>query len=181
MKRMKLLLFFLSGLACAANLAGVHKVYVMPMSRGMDQYLANRLAGAHVFEVVTDPKLADAVFTDRLGEGFENQLEDYSPTPKSSEPVEKPPDPPAKRGDKTATLSFGAEASNKLSNPSLNSSFGRSRGTLFLVDAKSRMVVWSTYDPPKGTSGKELNRTASDIVAHLKNDLKPKKDPKPEK
>lgn len=197
MKRMKLLLFFLSGLACAsglayaANLAGVHKVYVMPMSRGMDQYLANRLAGEHVFEVVTDPKLADAVFTDRLGEGFESQLEDYSPSPKSSEPAEKPPEPPAKppeppakRGDSgqgPATLSFGAEASNKLSNPALNSSFGRSRGTLFLVDAKSRMVVWSTYDPPKDTSGKELNRTASDIVAHLKKDLKPKKDLKAEK
>jgi hypothetical protein len=43
MKPMKLLLFFLGGLACAADLAGVHKVYFMPMPRGMDQYLANRV------------------------------------------------------------------------------------------------------------------------------------------
>ena len=178
MKRMKLLLFFLAGLACAAELAGVHKVYVMPMSRGLDQYLANHLAGEHVFQVVTDPKLADAVFTDRLGDGFETQLEGYSPAPKIPEPVAKPDEPAAKPRDAGVAPGPGSllgETSNKLTSPGLNSSFGRARGTLFLVDAKSRAVVWSTYDPPKGVSGKELNRTASNIVTRLKKELEPKK------
>jgi hypothetical protein len=63
----------LGGCAGAADLAGVHKVYVLPMARGLDQYLANRLTTEHVFQVVTDPKTADAVLTDRIGEGFEAQ------------------------------------------------------------------------------------------------------------
>jgi len=178
MKRMKLLLFFVAGLACAADLASVHKVYVMPMARGLDQYLANRLVGEHVFEVVTDPKLADTVFTDHLGEGFQTQLEDYSPSPKSPEPEAKPAEPPAKPADAgaaAAPLGFGGDTVNKLTNPASNSSFGRGRGTLFLVDAKSRSVVWSVYDPPKSTTGKDLNRAASSVVSRLKKDLNPKK------
>jgi len=178
---MKALLFFAAGVACAADLESVRRVYVMPMPRGMDQYIANRLAVEHVFEVVTDPKLADAVFTDRLGEGFETQLEDFSPTPKKAEaePVAKPADSPSRPGDHggdgPAPLGFGGETVNKLNNPALNSSFGRARGTLFLVDAKSRAVVWSIYDPPKGYSSKQLDHTASDIVGRIKKDLNPKK------
>jgi len=178
MKRCLCLLPLAGALACAADLAGVHSVYLLPMARGMDQYLANRLAGGHVFEVVTDPKLADAVFTDRLGQGFERQLEDFSPTPKSPEPAPKSPEPTAKPADGgagSAAAGFGGETVNKLTNPGLNSSFGRARGTVFLVDAKSRQVIWSVYAPPRDFAGKELNRTASDIVSRLKRDLNPKK------
>ena len=56
--------------------------------------------------------------------------------------------------------------------PGANSSFSRGKGTVFLVDAKSRQVVWSVYQLPKGSSAKELDRTASDIVSRLKRDLK---------
>ena len=73
-------------LLCAADLAGVHNVYVMPMARGLDQYLANRLTSDHVFQVVTDPKLADAVLTDRVGESFEPNSRIIFPTPKPPEP-----------------------------------------------------------------------------------------------
>jgi hypothetical protein len=169
MKRMKLLLFFLGTLACAAELAGVHKVYVMPMPRGMDQYLANRLVDGHIFQVVTDPKLADAVFTDRLGESLRSQLEEFAPT-KNPEPVAKPAEA------SNAVSALAGETVNKLANPALNSSFGRARGTVFLVDAKSRSVVWSTYDPPKGVTAKQLDHTASDIVGRLKRYLSPKKE-----
>jgi len=171
MKRMKLLLFLAAGLASGAELAGVHKVYVMPMPRGMDQYLANRLAAEHVFEVVTDPKLADAVFSDRVGEGLESQLDELKP-PK--DPVVKPAELTRTATPGDAISSF-TETANKLSNPALSSAFGHARGTVFLVDTKSRAVVWSTYDPPKGMTGKELNHTASDIVSRLKKDLNPKK------
>jgi hypothetical protein len=208
MKRCLCLLPLAGALACAADLAAVHSVYLLPMARGMDQYLANQLTSEHVFRVVTDPKLADAIFTDHITEGFQAQLEDFSPTPKPPEPA-KPavPEPAAKTGDEPAPPAKPAastddeamppepanskpkaktgdekpspgilgQAENKLSNPATSSGFSRARGTLFLVDAKSRQVVWSIYEPPKDFAGKEMNRTASDIVSRLKRELNPKK------
>src|SRR6201981_3862229 len=82
MKRFLLLLACSGVLASAADLANARTVYILSMSRGLDQYLANRLTNEHIFQVVTDPKLADAIFTDRIGEGFQLQLENISPTPK---------------------------------------------------------------------------------------------------
>jgi hypothetical protein len=213
MKRFLCLLPLVGALACAADLAGVHSVYLLPMARGMDQYLANQLTNGHVFQVVTDPKLADAVLTDRVTEGFETQLEQFSPTPKppapekttATEPAVKadddspaatkpaaesvakpaddaaPPDKPArskaraKPDDESRTPALLGKTENTLSNPAASSGFSRARGTIFLVDAKSRQVIWSTYAPPKDSAGKEMNRTASDIVSRLKRDLKPKK------
>jgi hypothetical protein len=64
---------------------------------------------------------------------------------------------------------------NKQSNPSLNSAFGRGKGMVFLVDVKSRQVIWSSYDPPKGLALSDLDRSASDIVARIKKELYPKK------
>src|SRR5471032_3210020 len=98
MKRLVLLLSCSAALTCGADLANVHTVYVLKMSKGMDQYLANRLTNEHVFQVVTDPKLADAILTDRIGESFESKLEELFPDPKAEpdpEPVKREP-PPAK-------------------------------------------------------------------------------------
>jgi outer membrane biosynthesis protein TonB len=233
MKRCLCLLPLAGALACAADLASVHSVYLLPMARGMDQYLANQLTNAHIFQVVTDPKLADAILTDHVTEAFQAQLEEFSPTPKP--PVaEKKPDaePSAKAGDKPAAPEKPATAEppakaddkatapekpaaaepaakaddepkparakakatpddeptapapvpalmgkteNTLTSPAANSGFSRARGTVFLVDAKSRQVIWSIYAPPRDFAGKEMNRTASDIVSRLKRDLKPKK------
>ena len=228
MKRFLCLLPLAGALACAADLAGVHTVYLLPMARGMDQYLANQLTSGHVFVVVTDPKLADAILTDHVTEGFQSQLEGFSPTPKPPEPEKKaapepaaepdgesapPAKPAAKADDKPAPPSKPAVAEpavkadadaepparparsrakakpedeshtpallgkteNTLSSPAANSGFSRARGTVFLVDAKSRQVVWSMYAPPRNFAGKEMNRTASDIVSRIKHDLKPKK------
>jgi hypothetical protein len=186
-------------LACAADLAGVHSVYLLPMSRGMDQYLANQLTNGHVFQVVTDPKLADAILTDHLSEGFQAQLEGFSPAPKPAEPAKADDEsaaaskpaaaaPSAKAGeepahakgkarkdDEPAAPALLAKTENTLSNPATSSGFSRARGTVFLVDSKSRQVIWSIYAPPRNFAGKEMNRTASDIVSRLKRDLKPKK------
>jgi hypothetical protein len=63
---------------------------------------------------------------------------------------------------------------NKLSSPDASSSFGRAKGTVFLVDAKSRQVIWSVYQPAKGGTPKEMDRTAIDIVSRIKKDLNPK-------
>jgi hypothetical protein len=170
MKRLALLFSCSAALVCAADLASVHTVYLLKMSKGLDQFLANHLASDHVFQIVTDPKLADAVFTDRIGEGFQMKLEEIFPTPESAKPA--PPPKAEKTGDDANPLL--GDTVNKLSNPAMSSSFGSAKGTVFLVDAKSRQVVWSVYQPAKGVTSKEMDRTANDIVSRLKKDLNPK-------
>jgi hypothetical protein len=172
MKRLALLFSCSAALVCAADLSNVHTVYLMKMSKGMDQYLANRLVSNHIFQVVTDPKLADAVFTDQIGEGFFASLEEIFPTPESEKPA--PPPKPEKTDDQATPL-IGGDTVNKLSNPQATSSFGRNRGTVFLVDAKSRQVVWSVYQPSKNGTSKEMDATATDIVKRLHETLFPKK------
>jgi hypothetical protein len=190
MKRLVFLLGCSGALLCSADLPGVRNLYVMPMSRGLDQYLASRITSEHLFQVVTDPKLADAVLSDKVGESLQSQLETIFPTPKppEPEPVEKADaDQPAAKSDKpskhakdkeessSASPSMFQDTVNKLDNPAQTSTFGRSKGNIFLVDTKSRQVIWSTYDPPKGSATRDLDRTASDIVSRLKKDLYPKK------
>ena len=66
----------------AAALAQVKTVYILQMSRGMDQYLAHRLTKGGVVQVVTDPSKADALLTDHLGAGFEASVKDLYPEAK---------------------------------------------------------------------------------------------------
>jgi hypothetical protein len=170
MKRLALLFSCSAAIVCAADLANVHTVYVLKMAKGLDQFLANRLASDHVFQIVTDPKLANAVFTEDIGEGFQMKLEELFPTPEKEKPAPAPK--PEKTGDEANALL--GDTVNKLSSPASNSSFGRAKGTVFLVDAKSRQVVWSAYQPAKGLTPKEMDRTATDIVNRIKKDLNPK-------
>lgn len=161
MKRLWLLLSFSGGLLVGQDLSGVHSVYLLPMSRGLDQYLANQLTHEHLFQVVTDPKLADAVFTDRIGEDFEQKLGELT----NPEPVSAPSE------DERGAPQLAAA---KLPNVAANSTFGRGKGTVFLVQPKSHRVLWSAYQPPKSSNSSDMNRTASDIVSRLKRDLKSK-------
>src|SRR2546426_11923622 len=103
---MKRLLFLLAGPILAADLSSVRSVYLMPMYRGLDQYLANRLTNEHVFQVVTDPKLADTIFTDRIGEGFQMQLEILIPKekPEPAPAKDKEAKDKEKEGDSKTTL-----------------------------------------------------------------------------
>jgi hypothetical protein len=205
-----LLLCGSGALLCAADLGTAKTVYVLSMSRGLDQYLANRLTNEHVFQVVTDPKLADVILTETIGEGFQAKLESISPTPEPEQPDtaaqdEKAPakddktaakdEKAAAKDDKTAAKDekapakddktpeappaappnpFLTEPVNKVAPTGTMSSFARNKGVIFLVDAKSRQVLWSTYDPAKSSASKDLDRTASDIVSRLKKDLKKK-------
>ena len=100
------------------GLRQVQTVYLMPMGYGLDQYLANRLTAEGVFEVVTDPKRADAVLTDQLGVGFERRFDELYPR-------EKPPPPPeageqeplveaAEAAEKKSWVSFVLEAREEM-------------------------------------------------------------------
>jgi hypothetical protein len=179
MKRLFPLLLCSATLACATDLAAVHSVYILPMSHGLDQYLANRITNSQVFTVVTDPKLAEAVFTEQIGANFETRMTELFPPPETVAPPAPKADADAQGEDegepkgepKKDSMAIG-DTVNKLANPAQNSSFGRSKGTLFLVDAKSRQVIWSTYETPNGSRSTNLDHTASDIVDRIKRELK---------
>lgn len=181
MKPAFLLLTFCGALIFGQDVSNIHSVYLLPMSKGMDQYLANELTREHVFQVVTSPKMADAVFTDRIGTSFEQQLSDLESEPaaadtaaagKENSKKDAAGKETSKNGETSAARDFTPV--NKLADPASGSSFGRSKGTIFLVDPKSHRVLWSAYQPPKGSGSNDLNRTASDIVSRLKRDLKSK-------
>jgi hypothetical protein len=177
MTRLALLLCVPAILAFGTDLAEVKNVYVLKMAKGMDQYLANRITNEHLFQIVTDPKLADTILTEAIGEGFEAKLKElYPPPPTDTEESEEQPEKPEKTAktvdDTVNTMSLISETSNKLA--PLTTSWGRGKGTLFLVNAKSKEVVWSTYEVPKDGTSRELDRTAIDIVSRLKRELKKK-------
>jgi hypothetical protein len=161
------LLLLVSGMAAlsGADLAGVHTVYMLPMAHGFEQYLANCLARDHVFTIVTDPKMSDAVLSEHIGAALQEKLDIMLAPP----PPEKPEK--AEKTDDNSSGSLADAFGKSASSPAVNSTVGRSKGTLFLVDTKSRQVVWSTYELPKDATSKELDRIASAIVSRLKKDM----------
>jgi hypothetical protein len=156
---MKFLVFSLvmAAVGPTAQLKDVKSVYFYPMPGGFDQHLASRIVRDHVYQVVSDPKLADAVFTDQISDAFLYKL-DHINTP-----------PPTGSGSGSLS-SMNAEAPHA-------SSFSRGKGTLFLVDAKSKQVVWSVYEKPKDTLPKTLDKTAKKVIEKLEldNGMKPVK------
>lgn len=165
MNSIKLASLLLAGCATAAmaaNLDSVHTVYVLPMAHGLEQYIANTLTQEHVFVIVTDPKLADAVLTDHVGVSLQEKLDEML----------KPPEPADKSDAPKGSL---VDPANKVANPANSASISRSHGTIFLVGTKSREVVWSIYELPKNSTSKESDRIASDIVSRLRKDMGLKK------
>jgi hypothetical protein len=160
------LVFLLSCLAVTAGTgraetppSGARTVYLLPMGHGFDQFLANHLAGTAQFEVVTDPKQADVVVTDRIGRSFEAQMRQlYGETRPAAKPVE---------GKETGEQETVVQAAPV----GAMSSFGRGRGNFFLVDTRTARVIWSTYEKPVGSDPAELNRAAERIVERLKKDM----------
>ncbi len=119
-------------------------VYVLEMADGLDQYLSSRLTANRVFWVVLEPTSADAVLTQSLDETFWNWLAHNYPPPAGS---------PASTRAPLAT------------NPRSSS---RQPGMVFLVDPRTRVVLWSFWISPKKPTPDELNRNAEIIAAQLK-------------
>jgi hypothetical protein len=162
----------------------VKRVYILAMASGMDQYLANQLTKDGVFEVVTDPKAADAIVTDHVGEPFQKKLDDLYPPP----PKPKAPEATKPAADAGVTVDVGDSAPDARSakkdpldgvdfsgGGARSSSFGRSKGNIFVVDRNSRTVLWSVYERPKNSTPGELTKTAVRVVKHLRDDLSDKK------
>ena len=167
-------LFLLPMLAGAVEIGGteVHTIYIMPMRHGLDQYIANQLTREHVLEVIEDPAHADAVFTDSLGESFESRLEKLHPTPKPEAP--KPVEAKNEESDKDHADKSSKPSDSKIFSepePPHVSTFARGRGTLFVVDAHSRVILWSVYEKPTASTPHSLDGTAKRVVSRLKQDL----------
>ena len=82
-------LILITALLCAPLIAAdarlsprFRTVYILEMSNGLDQHLANRLTSSGVLWVVLEPKSADAVLTESLDESFWTWLaQTYPPAP----------------------------------------------------------------------------------------------------
>ncbi|HEY3739158.1 MAG TPA: hypothetical protein VGL53_04900 [Bryobacteraceae bacterium] len=154
----------LSGLACStaahAQLSQVHAVYLLPMGGGLDQYLATRLVEMHLFQVVTDPKRADAVFVDRIGEGLEDKLAELYPEEKKlDKEAEKEKEKEKDKKDEW----LGSEGSIRVGSTNLQ----RGKGTIFLIDRRNHTVIWSLYSPGKSGTSTDVNRNAESIAKKL--------------
>lgn len=168
--------FLLSCAALAgADLASVRTVYLLPMGGGLDQYLANQLTRAHIFQVVTDPKRADAVLTERIGPMFEARMDELYPPPPTGEEKKAEAKKEKEKEEETAAEALGGDAVNRLEPVGQMAVFGRGKGTVFLVDAKSREVLWSAFEKPAGQGSLESERAAAKIVEGLKKDISGKK------
>jgi len=141
-----------AGPVWTADFHDVKTVYLLPMANGLDQYLASSLTSESVLQVVTDPKKADAVLTDHVGEGFERSLDDLygSTTPKADKDDDKD-----KKSD-SDTVTFARVGGGQ-----------RSRGTYFLVDRNTRDVLWSDQELAKDNTVKETRRAAAHIAGRL--------------
>jgi len=162
---MKWIVPLLCSFPLLAGVADIKAVYLLPMSRGFDQYLANHLTKAGIYQVVTDPKRADAVLSDRVGDSLESQLKELYAEPKAESETKKEAQAAAGSGDVTE---YSGAAKR-------TSSFAGGKGNLFLVDVKSRTVVWSTYARPKDSTPHQLDATARQVIERLNLVLHPKK------
>lgn len=148
-----------------AQLRDAQPVYFWPMQHSFDQYLAEAVNAADALSVTVDPKLAAAVMTERIDAPFLAALEELFPAGKPA-------------GEETDQ----AETSSK-SDDSIEGQFGLSRprnrpqarpqGTLFLVDVKTRRVIWSTYLGQLDPTSKALHKEARRVVEQLSALTKP--------
>jgi hypothetical protein len=120
-------------------------VFILGMTNGLDQYLASRLTNSRVLWVVLEPTNADAVLTDTLDDSFWSWLaRSYPPAGGAAD---------------------SASRGSTLTRDSLSS--GKSRGNVFLVDPRRRVVLWSMYALPKASVPLEMDRTASRVATQL--------------
>jgi hypothetical protein len=156
------LLFLLAALSAVQGgtnpeLTEIKTVYILPMTYSLDQFLAIRLTKGGVLQVVTDPNLADAILSDHIGTSLEEKLKSLYGDQRDQADKDKDKDKGSYGG---APMAGGA----------------RSKGTIFLVDRKTRSVVWSDYVRPKSSQPDELNHVADRIAGQLEKDRKVKKD-----
>ena len=152
--------------ADAAGSAGVRNVYLMPMPNGLEQFIANQLTSRGLMTVVADANLADALFTDTVGKAFEKRyLELYPPPPPKEEEVDEETDRKKKSSSSTSMDVKDAKQER-------TGGFSRGKGTIFLVDRRTKTVLWSAYVRPNSSLPKDLDRAAKTIADRIEETVK---------
>lgn len=154
-------------MAQAPSLESVKTVYFWPMRHSLDQYLAEQLSASGPFQVVVDPKLADAIITERIDAPFLKAMDELFAA-RGGE---------AGKSETSATDSAKASGSveDGLQAPRpTNRPLGQPTGTVFLVHAASRKVLWSTFINQQDFAPKNLHQQAKDVVGRLKKEALPR-------
>lgn len=165
-----------------AELSGVQVVYVLPMGNGMDQFIAHQVALHGLYQVTTDPRQAEAFVSDYVGTTFEMRVDDLIKAAREKAEKEaeelarkeaaKAPKPPKSEKDDKAKDNEEEDARSgefqTVGGAARVQSFSRGRGNIFLVDAKSRRVLWTGFDVPKNTRPEELQKSANRLVSQLR-------------
>ncbi len=127
---------------------GMRNVYFLQLPGGLEHILANPLVKRGLLTVVTDPQLADAVFTDTLGKGFEKRLLELYPPP---EPPKAEPGDEESKDAKQQGRRFRPAMDVKSAPAERFSSFGRGIGDNLPRGPKSNTVLCRlTSDPVRG-------------------------------
>jgi len=150
------------------ELGQVQTIYLLPMTSGFDQYLAVRLSAIPQIRVVADPGKADAYFTDKIGASLEQRLDELDEAIRDKELL-------AKGAKSVETDARGEKMDQLVKVPKMLTTIGRGKGTYFLVDRRSRIVLWSLYEKPKDMQPKTLDATAGAVIKRLREDLTGKK------
>jgi len=129
------------------------KVYIVPMANGLDRHLASRLTSSGVVWVVLDPENADAVLTDRVDESFWSWSNARY-----------------RAASKSLNATLNDEDRSRYEHPRI----GGYRGTVFLVDPRAGLVLWSIYEPTPDTSPNALDQAAGHVATSLKKSLNAK-------
>ena len=145
------------------RLGRVQKVYLWPMSDSLDQFLAEQVATEGVFDVVVDPKRAQAILTDRISSKFLEGMEELFPTPEEIAEATKEEE----GADDPGSALAGAYRVER--SPIYSAS--RAEGAVFLVDVSTREVLWSTFLKGYDTTPKAMHRQARMVVMRLKKQL----------
>jgi hypothetical protein len=128
-------------------------VYIIPMANGLDRHLASRLTSSAVVWVVLDPENADAVLTDRVDEAFWAWSNAHY-----------------KSGGKPSNAALNDEDRSRYERPRA----GGYRGTIFLIDPRNGVVLWSIYEPTPDASPNALDQAAVHVAVNLKKSLNAK-------
>ncbi len=156
------LLVVFSAVGQAQTLSSLGPVYFWPMTSAFDQYLAQEASGGGVLNVTVDPKNASAVMTDRIDGKFLEGLDEIFPLPEEASA--------GADAEEEETSTDSIEGDFRLQRPA-NLPVGRPKGTLFLVDVKTRNVLWSTFLKEFDATPDRLQRKARSVIEKLQQQL----------
>ncbi len=156
----------------AADLSSVGPVYFWPMQSALDQYIAERATAEGLFTVTVDPAAAKSVMTDRVDskffEGMQEVFVEEKPadaTVDATAETEAKPEPTMK-GPIGGSVETGLELKRAANRPQ-----GTPKGTVFLVDVKSRQVLWSTYLGDFQRRPEKLHKEATQVVERIRKSM----------